>query len=105
MDCAVMTQATAFEESHDDRNFAAEVHRLSAVCHAERGRLDDACSKLQDAMAVARAQGAATFELRAALKPAEHDSHEGRLALRAVLATFPESAPWPELEAARRVVD
>jgi tetratricopeptide (TPR) repeat protein len=100
-----LMQATAFEESHDDRNFAAEVHRLSAVCHAKRGRLDDACSKLQDAMAVARTQGAATFELRAALKLAEHDSQKGRLALQSVLATFPESASWPELESARRILD
>jgi predicted ATPase len=100
-----LMQATAFEESHDDRYFAAEVHRLSAVCRAKRGRIDDACSELRAATAVARTQGAATFELRAALQLAEHDAHEGRLALRSVLATFPESAPWPELESARRILD
>jgi hypothetical protein len=56
-------------------------------------------------MAVARSQGASTFELRAALNLAEHDLQEGRLALRSVLAAFPEPAPWPELRAAHKVLD
>lgn len=99
-----LKQAMAFEDSHDDRNFAAEVYRLSAVCRAKRGRIDDACAGLREAIAVARSQGASTFELRAALNLAEHDPREGRLALRSLLATFTEPAPWPELRAAQRVL-
>src|SRR5262249_47667455 len=57
-----LKQAMAFEDSHDDRNFAAEVYRLSAVCRAKRGRIDDACAGLREAIAVARSQGASTFE-------------------------------------------
>ena len=59
-----LAQATTFEDSHHDRNVAAEVQRLSAVCRAKRGRIDEACSRLHEAIHVARSQGARTFDLK-----------------------------------------
>jgi DNA-binding winged helix-turn-helix (wHTH) protein/tetratricopeptide (TPR) repeat protein len=99
-----LRQATEFERSHDDRYFSAQVRRLSAVCLARRGQLVEALAGLRDAIDVARSQGAVTFELRAALSLAAQDPEEGRLALRSVLARFPEPEPWPELRAAQRIL-
>jgi tetratricopeptide (TPR) repeat protein len=96
-----LKQAIEFEHSHDDRYFSAEVHRLSAICRVKRGRIDEACSRLHEAIDVARSQGAATFELRAALSLADVDPQEGRLAVRKALTRFPEPEPWPEIASAR----
>jgi DNA-binding winged helix-turn-helix (wHTH) protein len=96
-----LTQAIEFEHSHDDRYFSAEVHRLSAVCRVKRGRIDEGCSVLHEAIDVARSQGATTFELRAALSLADVDPQDGRLAVRDALTRFPEPEPWPEIASAR----
>jgi predicted ATPase len=53
------------ENSHD-RYVNAELHRLAAVCHLALGEADAAEAALHQATEVARAQGALTFELRAA---------------------------------------
>jgi tetratricopeptide (TPR) repeat protein len=99
-----LTQATEFENSHDDRYFAAEVHRVSATCLARRGRTDHARAGFLKAIEVARSQGATTFMLRAALSLADVDLREGRVALRDALADFPEPEPWPEVVAAHRLL-
>jgi len=99
-----LTQATAIEDSNDDRNFAAEVQRLSAVCRAKRGAIDDACIGLRKAIDVARSQGASTFELKAALDLATLDPREGQKAMRSALEAIPEQEPWPEVEAARQAL-
>jgi ATP/maltotriose-dependent transcriptional regulator MalT len=100
-----LRQATEFQRSHDDRYFAAEVHRLSAVCCAKQGRIDEACSGLREAIDVARSQGASTFELRAALSLSELVPQEGRAAICSVLERFPEQEAWPEVERARRLLE
>jgi hypothetical protein len=92
-----LTQAAEFENSHADQYFAAEVHRLSAICLARQNRTDDARSGFLKAIEVARSQGATTFMLRAALSLADVDLREGRDAL----ANFPEPEPWPEVVAAQ----
>jgi hypothetical protein len=43
------------------------------------------------------------FELRAALTLAGLDPANGRDALCAALARFPEPEPWPEVRAAQRI--
>lgn len=99
-----LNRAIAVENANDDRYFSAEVHRLSAACHARAGRIEAACAELQMALEVSRSQGARFFELRAALAVAQHDPAAGREAASAALASFPEPAPWPEIEAAQRLV-
>ena len=53
------------ETSHD-RYLNAELHRLAATCHLALGEPESAEAALNEAIALARAQGALTFELRAA---------------------------------------
>ena len=96
--------AADVENANDDRYFSAEVHRLCATCLAARGQTDAARSELQKAMAVAQSQQATFFELRAALTLAGLSPKEGRAAVAAVLANFPEPEPWPEIETARRML-
>jgi predicted ATPase len=101
---AWLLQAIDFDSSHDDRYYAAEVHRLAAVCLAARGDTAGARAHLREALEVARAQGATLFELRAALVLAAHDAQEGREALRSVMGRFPEPEPWAEVTAARQIL-
>jgi hypothetical protein len=104
MKYSCLKEATEFEQSHDDRYFAAEVHRLAAICGARRGAIDDACVRLRTAIDVARLQGASTFELRAALSLAALAPREGQQATRSALEAMPEREPWPEVEAARKAL-
>jgi predicted ATPase len=100
----LLKQAGAFERSHDDRYFAAELRRLSAICLAKRGRIDDACVGLHEAIDVARSQGASIFELRAALSLAELDLQQGCETVRCALARVPELELWPDVRAAHQVL-
>jgi len=99
-----LMRAVEFESSHDDRYFASEVHRLSAVCLAARGAIAGAHAHLRKALDVSRSQGATLFELRAALTFAEYDAQEARHALQSVLARFPEPEPWSEIDTARGIL-
>jgi serine/threonine protein kinase/tetratricopeptide (TPR) repeat protein len=99
-----LKQAIEIEHSHDDRYFAAEVQRLSAICSARQGRTDHARSGFRAAIEVARSQGATTFVLIAALSLAEMNLGEGRVAVRNALADFPEPEAWPEVVAAQRLL-
>jgi hypothetical protein len=94
-----VTQATEIEDARDDRYFAAEVRRLSGVCLTRRGRPDDARDRLYEAIEIALAQGATTFELRSALSLADVDLHAGGVAVREALGRFPEPEEWPEVAA------
>jgi adenylate cyclase len=58
-------ELTATETSRD-RYLNAELNRLAAVCHLTLGEPERAEAALNQAIEVARAQGARTFELRAA---------------------------------------
>lgn len=99
-----LVRARDVEEANDDRYFSAEIRRLSAACLAERGYTDAAVTMLLSAIDVASSQGASFFELRAALTLVEHDSVRGRAAVRSVMEDFPEPEPWPEVNAARRLL-
>jgi len=99
-----LTRAIDVENANDDRYFSAEIHRLLAICLASRGQTEAARAPLQKAIEVSRSQGARFFELRAALTLARHDPQQGHAAVRSVVASFPEPEPWPEVEAARRIL-
>lgn len=101
---AWLMRAIDCEDSRDDRYFAAEVHRLSAVCLAARGEREGARAHLHTALEVSRSQGARLFELRAALTLAEHDVQEARAAVASVMARFPEPEPWSEVNEAQRLL-
>ena len=95
-----LTEASELARSQDDRYFEAEVRRLSATCRAERGDIGKAVALLRGAIDVARTQGAATFELRAALNLAELEPREGRGAVRSAIDRIKEPEAWPEITAA-----
>jgi DNA-binding winged helix-turn-helix (wHTH) protein/tetratricopeptide (TPR) repeat protein len=99
-----LTRAIDVENANDDRYFSAEIHRLLAICLASGGQTEAARAPLQKAIQVSRSQGARFFELRAALTLARHDPQQGHAAVRSVVASFPEPEPWPEVEAARRIL-
>jgi DNA-binding winged helix-turn-helix (wHTH) protein/tetratricopeptide (TPR) repeat protein len=95
--------ALAAGQSHDDRYFAAEVYRLAALCAAARDSAS-ARQRLHEALDIARAQGARTFELRAALSLASLDRPSGTTAVERAMDGFPEPAEWPEVLAARELL-
>jgi predicted ATPase len=97
-------RAIALMNANADLYFAAELHRLAATCHGQRGDRSTALDQIRKAIGIARAQGARLFELRAALDLAAAEPVEGRAAVAAALADFPEPEPWPEILAARRLV-
>lgn len=99
-----LNQALELSNRQFDRYFDAELHRLAAACLLARGQPEAALDQLRRAIALARLQGAATFELRAALALATHEPTEGLPALRSALAMYPEPEPWPDIEAAREVL-
>jgi predicted ATPase len=101
---AWLARALSFMESHDDRFFESEVYRLSAQCLARNGQPGAARARLEQAVDLARAQGARTLELFAGVDLAGLDPEAGAIALRTVLAAFPEPEPWPIVEQARRIV-
>ena len=100
-----LKNAIEFERTRDDLYFTSEVHRLSARCLVRRDRLDEACAQLRVAIDLARAQGAATFELRATLNLADINPREGATAVREAFEKLPEPEPWPDVDAARALVN
>ena len=62
---ALLHEARAIGRSTDQQMFAAEWHRLRGAILEARGQLDDAQSAYDDALEVARWQGARLFEDRA----------------------------------------
>ena len=99
-----LKEASEFGRSHDDRYFDSELQRLSALCRARRGEIQDACAGLHEAIQVVRSQDAATFELRAALSLARLEPREGRKATRCALDRIREPEPWPEVTAAHGIL-
>jgi hypothetical protein len=77
--------------------FAAEVHRLAARCDRESGKTAEAREHLRTAIAIAQAQRAKLFELRAALDLADIAPRDGVMAVAGALTDFPEPEPWPDV--------
>ena len=91
--------------------FVPEHHRLHGVCLLRLGadHADEAMRSLQTALDVARQQGAALFELRAAMSLAKAAASQGRAAegqqsLRAVCAELQPEFDAPDLEEAKRIL-
>jgi DNA-binding winged helix-turn-helix (wHTH) protein len=92
--------ALATAADHDDGYFAAEVHRLAARCAIEGGSvMGGALHHLHRAIAIAREQGAALFDLRAALALSTLTGDES--AVHGALQRIAEPQPWPDVVAAR----
>ncbi len=96
--------ATELMNVHSDRCFAAEVHRMSAVCRAMKGATGEAVELLHTAIDVARSQGATMFELRAALDLATYDPAKARGMVATLMAALPEPEPWPDVVRATRLL-
>ena len=91
--------------------FVPELHRLQGVCllRLGSGHADEAMRSLQTALIVARQQGAALFELRAAMSLAKTAASQGRAAegqqsLRAVCSDLQPEFDAPDLEEAKRIL-
>ena len=91
--------------------FVPEHHRLRGVCLLRLGseHADEAMRSLQTALVVARQQGAALFELRAAMSLAKAAASQGRAAegqqsLRAVCSELQPEFDAPDLEEAKRIL-
>ena len=97
-------QALELSDRQFDRYFAAELHRLSAACSSAQGERAAARAHLREALEIAP-QGAVTFELRAALALATQEPSEGLRAVQAALTAYPEPQPWPDITAARKILD
>ena len=91
--------------------YVPELHRLQGVCLLRLGadHAEEAMRSLQTALDVAKQQGAALFELRAALSLAKAAAAQGRAAeglqsLRVVCAVLPPEFDAPDLEDARQIL-
>jgi predicted ATPase len=62
-----VSEALAASEEQDDSYFAAEMHRMAAICEVPGPRRLSPVEHIQRALDVARQQGASFFELRAAM--------------------------------------
>ncbi len=96
---ATLDEALAAGELHDDAYFSAELHRLAARCGADGPAGLTPQQYATRAIAIAREQGAAFLELRAALTAVELGGDLGLL--RSALERLPEPEPWVDVQAAR----
>jgi predicted ATPase/class 3 adenylate cyclase len=106
-----IARAQAHGIAHDEHLWEAELHRVEGELKAREGRPDEvveAC--FQRALDTARAQGARSFELRAATSLARHWLQRGRAAqARALLAPvhawFTEGHDTADLQDAARLLE
>jgi predicted ATPase len=103
---SIVDDALASAEACGERLNLAELHRLRAIALDGLGRKREADQALQEAIAVAQAQGAASYALRSALtflriRPGEPRAKQ---ALREAYAVLPSPADGPEAEEARRAL-
>jgi predicted ATPase/class 3 adenylate cyclase len=103
----VIREALDVAARNDDHWFEAEMHRLSAEIGARRGDpVEEVAARFGHALAVARRQGAALLELRAAVSLARlKPSDETRGLVAGVYGRFAEGHHLPDLVAARAIVE
>jgi tetratricopeptide (TPR) repeat protein len=101
-------EALAQAERSSEKQSAASLHRLHGEILLAMGRPEDAAQAFQQALELARRQGALLEELRAAIvlakSPAGRADEAARRALRAVYDAFEEGFDHPYLKAARNVL-
>ena len=96
---AWVREALAAGEEQEDAYFAAELHRLAAICHVNDPHDLSPAEHVRRALDVARQQGARFFELRAALTGL---TITGELEpLRRALHGIVEPEPWADVTAAQ----
>ncbi|HEX6903878.1 MAG TPA: protein kinase [Thermoanaerobaculia bacterium] len=103
-------EALAMSETQLDVNDVAELHRLEGELLRASGDPQAAEASFQQALGVAREQGARAFELRAAVSLGRLLADEGRAAealpvLAAVYQTFQEGFATRDLQEARELLD
>ncbi|BBY87506.1 ATP-binding protein [Mycolicibacterium tokaiense] len=81
--------------------YDTELLRLRSCTHDDDAQRH---GDLRAALELARAQGAAVFQLRAAVSAVEAGLPAGRDTLAATLEYFPEPCDWPELACARALL-
>jgi predicted ATPase len=107
---AMMDDTLALVGRNQERWFEAETHRIKADALVSIQRFDRAEASFQQAISVARDQGARLWELRAATKLAHLWREQGRGAeARALLApvygTFTEGLGTLDLKRAKALLD
>lgn len=107
----VFAQALAVADAHGERWNLAEImrERAQARLQAPRPCLELIEQELSDALAIARTQGAALWQLRAAVNLARLWRSQSRMAeaqdlMRPIFAEFREGLNMPDLVAAREFV-
>jgi predicted ATPase len=90
--------------------FESELHRTAGQLLLLQGRRDEARSRMQEALEMARGQRSPSLELRAALTLARHLSSEGgddaaRGLVAGVYASFSEGFDTHDLVAARELLE
>ena len=107
---ALLDEALQLASESGERYWESELCRLDAlVRQAEGADVDDVCGRLREALAIAEAQGARAFALRAAVAlgrelMAQGRTDEARALVAPWLETIDDEAGSPDLEAARELV-
>jgi DNA-binding SARP family transcriptional activator/tetratricopeptide (TPR) repeat protein len=104
-----LDEAVALVEKHSERNWEAELYRLSGELLLMQGNEDEAEASLQKAVQVARQQHARSWELRSATSLAALWQKQGRTEqahqlLSEVYAWFTEGFETPDLIKARELL-
>ncbi|HEX4948909.1 MAG TPA: protein kinase [Blastocatellia bacterium] len=108
---AALAEAQAAVEQSQERWWAAELHRVRGELLQQRGgAAAEVEISLQQAIALAREQGAKSLELRAAMSLAQWWQQQGRRSearqmLAAVYDEFTEGFDTPDLRAARALLE
>jgi predicted ATPase len=109
---AMIDEALAHIDQHGERVWQAEVYRLrgEVLLAASPDRREAAAADFEQAIAVARAQGARLFELRATLRLYRLRAEEGRpaetsRALLAIVDALQAGIDTPDLAEARELLE
>lgn len=107
---ASIDEALRLAETHQDRWYEAETHRIKGELFISVHDWDRAEASLQDAIRVARAQGARLWELRAAVSCARlwrnrGKRDEARDLLAPVYRQFTEGLSMPDLRQAASLLE
>jgi tetratricopeptide (TPR) repeat protein len=107
---AILAEALALTENTGDRRYEAEINRLRGELLRGQGADADAEASFQKSVAVARAQSAKSFELRATMSLARLWRSQGKVEaacemLAEVYAWFTEGFDTADLQDARALLD
>ncbi len=107
---ALLDEALAFVEKTEERYFEAEVHRVKGELLRTSGVEAEAEACFHQAIAVARAQSAKSWELRATVSLARLWQEQGKSAdakatLAAIYGWFGEGFDLPDLKDAKNLLD